>query len=413
MEAIESSIFRQVPKTGVIYVMSEAAERGFHDNRSEWSNLGQGAPEIGMISGCPDRVTNIPVSPESHEYAPVGGLDSLKDAVAQLYNARYRSGHKHKFSAENVAISSGGRLALTRVVATLGNSNVGHFLPDYTAYEELLGSFGTFIPIPIPIHSNSHFSGEVLEREIIEKGLSTILLSNPSNPSGIVLSGEILNGWVSICRKLHCAAIYDEFYSHYVYGLPSPWNSAAEYIENINSENTVILDGLTKNWRYPGFRISWTLGPKSLIERIDSAASFLDGGPSHPTQELTVSLLEQKIADQEARAINSVFSTKRDYLHSELNALGITCELPAGSFYCWGDLSQLPESINTGSKLFEVAIEKNLIIVPGAFFDINPGRRRPDRSSQFESFARFSFGPKMEELKLGISILKQIIGEHS
>jgi N-succinyldiaminopimelate aminotransferase len=45
----------------------------------------------------------------------------------------------------------------------------------------------------------------------------------------------------------------------------------------------VIFDGLTKNWRYPGWRVAWTLGPpKSVIDTIASAGSFLDGGGSRP-----------------------------------------------------------------------------------------------------------------------------------
>ena len=34
--------FRAVPKTGVIYVMTEAAKHGFHYEHPAWANLGQG-----------------------------------------------------------------------------------------------------------------------------------------------------------------------------------------------------------------------------------------------------------------------------------------------------------------------------------------------------------------------------------
>ena len=92
-----------------------------------------------------------------------------------------------------------------------------------------------------------------------------------------------------------------------------------------------------------------------------------------------------------------------------LNALGIETKMPQGSFYCWGDLSKLPAQLNSGFNLFNKAIEKNVIIVPGIFFDINPGKRRPKSLSTFENYARFSFGPPLEELKLGIERLKLIL----
>jgi len=39
---------------------------------------------------------------------------------------------------------------------------------------------------------------------------------------------------------------------------------------------------LSKNWRSPGWRIGWVVGPEEIIERVSSAGSFLDGGAVHP-----------------------------------------------------------------------------------------------------------------------------------
>ncbi len=150
--------FRTVPRTGVIFVMTEAARHGYRPSDSSWANLGQGAPETGPLPGTADRVDTIPIRPEDHEYAPVDGLPELRDAVAQLYNDRYRVGKASRYTRDNVAICAGGRLALTRVVSTLGRTHLGHFLPDYTAYEELLEAFGTFVPIPILLDPDRQYA---------------------------------------------------------------------------------------------------------------------------------------------------------------------------------------------------------------------------------------------------------------
>jgi len=412
-EPTNFSGFKSVPKTGVIYVMTEASKRGFTENRSAWSNLGQGAPETGPIPDSPDRLLNIPIEEDTYEYAPVGGVPELKEAVASLYNARYRQGKKSKYSAENVAIGSGGRLALTRVVSTLGSSHVGHFLPDYTAYEELLGSFGTFFPIPILLSPENGyaFSAQELEKEILGKGLSAILLSNPGNPTGRVIQGGSLEQWIQCARELECALLFDEFYSHYIYESNTSALSAVEYVDDVNKDPIIIFDGLTKNWRYPGLRISWTLGPAPLIEAITSAGSFLDGGASHPTQKAILPLLEISHANAEADSIQKHFSKKRDFLLNGLKELGIQLGKPYGGFYCWGELSNLPTSIQGGYDLFEKLIEKNTVIVPGTFFDINPGQRRPKKNARFSHFARFSFGPPEDELALGLQMLKEVIEE--
>ena len=405
--------FKTVPRTGVIFVMTEAEKSGYSAGDSNWVNLGQGAPEIGDLSGAPPRLTSIPIEPDDREYAPVDGLMELRVAVADLYNQRFRISKKSKYTYQNVSICSGGRLALTRVVSTLGRSNVGHFLPDYTAYEELLGSFSSFAAIPILLDSkkNYRFTNEELRREILGRGLSAILLSNPNNPTGKVVSGEELQDYVNSSRELGCTLILDEFYSHYVYGLDKVAVSAGEYVEDVDTDPVVIIDGLTKNWRYPGLRVSWTVGPKAIVESLASAGSFLDGGCARPIQRAAAKLITVDQANLEATAIQSEFIKKRELLIAGLSSLGIKTkpEKTEGAFYCWADLSSLKEPLNTGMGFFQAALKEQVIVVPGEFFDINPGQRQAERPSRFKHFARFSFGPKVESLELGLEKLAKVI----
>ena len=114
------------------------------------ANLGQGQPETGDLPGAPPRIERLAVDPRDQEYAPVAGLPELRAAVADFYNRTYRRGMRSQYSAENVCIAGGGRAALTRAAASLGQIHLGHFLPDYTAYEELLDIFRAFSPIADP-----------------------------------------------------------------------------------------------------------------------------------------------------------------------------------------------------------------------------------------------------------------------
>jgi aspartate/methionine/tyrosine aminotransferase len=121
-------------------------------------------------------------------------------------------------------------------------------------------------------------------------------------------------------------------------------------------------------------------------------------------------LVSREVADQEARAIQKSFGEKRQLMLSGLEKLGIIVDpAPLGAFYCWGDLRNLPQGLNTGMEFFRKALDNGVIIVPGEFFDINPGQRRPDRPSRFQSFARFSFGPPREEIVRGLGRLKRLL----
>ena len=412
-----SSTFRKVPLTGVIYVMTEAANLGYYYGNEEWANLGQGAPETGELPGGPARVHTIELDDFDHEYAPVQGTWKLREAVANLYNHRYRKGMKSQYTAENVAIGSGGRLSLSRVAAVLGRMHVGHFLPDYTAYEELLDQFDRFIPIPTPLDPERgyNFSAQELEREIVNRGLSAVLVSNPSNPTGKVIGGAQLKGWVDVARRLECYMLFDEFYSNYIWdpvAAPTCSVSAAAHVEDVNQDPVVILDGLTKNWRYPGWRIGWTLAPTHIINRLASVGSFLDGGASHPMQKAALQLLDPSVADAEANAIRNAFLPKREYMLQALIKMGIRVDAaPSGAFYVWADVSQLPEGINHGMSFFRKALEYQVICVPGQFFDVNPGKRRNGHVSRFENYVRFSFGPEMETVRAGLERLEQMIDD--
>lgn len=403
--------FRPVPRTGVIYVMTEAGRRGYHADSPDWANLGQGAPETGQLPQGAERRHMIEVVDADHEYTPVDGLRELREGVARLYNERYRVGKASQYTWENVSICSGGRLALARVVSTLGRTNVGHFLPDYTAYEELLGTFGTFVAIPVTL-SPEHgyqFSAEELENEILGRGLSAVLLSNPSNPTGKLIRGKGLAEWVTLARSVRCAMIVDEFYSHYIYDGDAPI-SAAAHVDDVDQDPVIILDGVTKNWRYPGWRVSWTLGPKAVIQSLASVGSFLDGGCAGAMQRAAAKVVTTEIANQEATSIRAAFTPKRQRMLDGLRKLGVEVDpAPAGGFYCWGNLEGLPESLRTGMRLFEAGLDEGLVVVPGQFFDINPGQRRSDRPSRFRGYARFSFGPSMEIVERGLAKLGRVI----
>jgi aspartate/methionine/tyrosine aminotransferase len=176
----------------------------------------------------------------------------------------------------------------------------------------------------------------------------------------------------------------------------------------------VILDGLTKNWRYPGWRVTWTVAPKKIIEGVVSAGSFLDGGGSRPLQRKAIDLLHPTAAMAETRAIHTEFSKKRSKLLNGLRDLGFTVDLPPeGTFYVWASAQHLPASISDGMSFFRAALERNVITVPGEFFDVDPGKRRGGRASRFRRHLRFSFGPAMAKLDLALERFKELIASAS
>ncbi|HMR06708.1 MAG TPA: pyridoxal phosphate-dependent aminotransferase [Polyangiaceae bacterium] len=410
---MQPGAFRTVPRTGVIYVMSEASRLGYRQDDPAWSNLGQGMPEAGELPGAPPRVRQVQITDADQEYAPVAGIWELREAVASMYNDLFRRGRGSKYSAENVAIAGGGRVSIMRACAAIGTVNLGHFLPDYTAYEELLDVFRRFIPIPVLLDPERGYSFTIdeLRREILGRGLGAVLLSNPCNPTGKLIAGTELEQWVAAARELDCTLLTDEFYSHYIWSQQPSIVSAAEYVEDVDRDPVVIFDGLTKNWRYPGWRTTWIVAPKPVIEAAASAGSFLDGGGSRPLQRAAVEIVTAEHARSEGAAIHAAFGAKRDRLVAGLRDIGVRFDVePEGTFYAWGDVSGLPGSLRNCDDFFRMALEEKVITVPGKFFDVDPGQRRLGRASRFKHHVRFSFGPAMASLEQAIARLKARVG---
>jgi len=417
---LPETVFRDVPFMGVIFVVAEAAKLGFTNGDPDWCNLGQGQPEVGPMEGAPPRIAAVELQPADHAYGPLGGLPELRAAVAEHYNRLYRRGRKSRYGPQNVAVAQGGRLALSRALAALAPVNVGYQLPDYTAYEDMLDThLARLTPVPLRAEERHGFAitVEQFEQAAAEQGLSALILSNPCNPTGQVIAGDDLAALLGVARRHGCTLLLDEFYSHFIYsrGRNGTWGpgagpvSAAAHVDDVERDPVLLFDGLTKNHRYPGWRVGWVVGPAHLVDAVERVASALDGGPSRIAQRAALAALVPEVADAETAAVRKVFADKRNLTVERLSKLGITFAAePSSTFYAWGSLAALPEPLNDAMAFFRRALEHKVLTVPGAFFDVNPGKRRRG-TSPYAQWMRFSFGPPKDNLQLGLDRLTRMV----
>ncbi|KAI0032836.1 aminotransferase [Vararia minispora EC-137] len=408
--------------TGVIYCSDRAIANGFsYANSHEWANLGQGAPEVGDIPNSAPRPTKIEYPVDALEYAPTTGVKDLRVAVANLYNETYRKGKASQYTHENVCIVPGGRAGLSRVAAVIGDVYTSYQIPDYTAYDQMLSAFKRLVPVPTALDESNRYKLDVnqIRRDIQTQGLAVILASNPRNPTGQVIKGKELEEVVNLSREHSTTVILDEFYSWYIYHEKEKdigkSISAAEYIEDVDKEAVVIVDGLTKaslrcNWRLPGWRVCWVIGPKNLITALSQSGSFLDGGANHPLQLAAIPLLDPAHVQVEKVALQKHFKMKRDHVLKRLKQLGLECTVPPiSTFYIWLNLVKLPAPLNNGLTFFEELLKEKTIVIPGIFFDINPAHRRNLFHSICHHFVRLSFGPPLEDLDKGLDAIARVL----
>ncbi|RVX67524.1 hypothetical protein B0A52_08877 [Exophiala mesophila] len=409
--------------TGVIWCTEQASKHGFLDEPHKWANLGQGAPEVDDdIEGCFPRPTSIELTLNGREYGPTAGIKPLRAAIARLYNDNYRKGKDSQYSWENVCVVPGGRAGLIRIAAVLGNAYLGFFIPDYTAYNEMLSLFKNFVAIPSPLSAQDgyHIHADKIAEELA-RGTSVILTSNPRNPTGHALDPEELALIQDICRD-RATLIFDEFYAGYNYNSNCDGStvSAASNVIDVNRDDVILIDGLTKRFRLPGWRVAWIVGPKEFIKALSSCGSYLDGGTNVPFQEAAVAMLDPPKVKAEMKALQTHFKMKRDYVLKRLSEIGFTQgdqSVPDSTFYIWLDLTTLrpplPQNsaldLSNGLAFFDALLQEKTIVVPGIFFDLNPAKRRDLFDSPCHHFVRISYGPKLEVLKLGLDGIERVV----
>lgn len=301
---------------------------------------------------------------------------------------------------------------MIRIAAILNDCYLSFFFPDYTAYSEMLSLFKNFAPIPVPLDESDCYKVhlDTIQREL-KRGVTALLTSNPRNPTGQSIEKGDLKKLHDMCRE-HCLLIMDEFYSRYNYtsGCDGTAVSSAEFVENVNKDPVLILDGLTKAFRLPGWRICWILGPKEYINALASAGSYLDGGSNVPFQKAAVQLLEPTRVLTEMKALQKHFLMKRDYCIKRLEEVGIVLRnVPDSTFYLWLDLSRLPGKIKTALGFFQECLKEKVIVVPGIFFDLNPLARREIHDSPMFHYIRLSYGPDFETLARGLDGIQRVV----
>jgi len=409
---------RTIPYMGVIYVVAEAMKLGFTNGHPDWCNLGQGQPEVGSMDGAPERYQRIELEPGDHAYGHINGTNALRGRVAAHVNRLFRRGKASQYGPENVAIAAGGRLMLSRVFAALGPVPVGYQTPDYTAYEDMFDYHRHRIrPVHLAAREEDGFviPADDFRQAVADHELGAFVFSNPCNPTGQVVQGAELASYVQTARDHDCALVSDEFYSHFVYtpdGRPGDGPvSAAAYVEDVERDPVLIVDGLTKSFRYPGWRVGWALGPSAWIDTIGRAASAIDGGPGQPIQRAACDVLEPVRADQETGAMRAGFAKKRNLMLERLKAMGIrTAHDSEGTFYVWATLADLPAPFDDADTFFRKALEHKVMTVPGHFFDVNPGKARTG-ASRFRQWMRFSFGPPIDNVAMGLDRLEAMLAK--
>lgn len=361
-----------------------------------------GRPVLDFSVGEPDQPTPAHVKDaaaaalqmDRTRYTPAAGIPELRAAVAM----RYRQDFNVTFGPEEVAITMGGKQALSLVCNALldRGDEVVIPTPHWPTFSEAVRLAGGR---PVVAQTREKDGFRVTAR-LVAKAITTrtraVLVNSPGNPTGAVIEEAELLAIARMAQKQKFTLLYDDTYARMTFGGAEPMD--LQKVRDAARDRFVVLGTASKSYCMTGWRIGWVLGPRPLV---DACAALVSHSTQCPTSFAQVGAVEALIGPQRFVADQTAeYERRRDTLHAALTAIdGLTCVVPDGAFYLFPNVTRylsrtMPDDVRLATAILE---EARVAVVPGEAFG-GPGH------------IRISFARPMDELAEGARRIAAFLG---
>ena len=260
-------------------------------------------------------------------YAPSNGLNDLLDAVRRYY-ARLGV----TLARDDILTATGGSEALMMVLSSIlddGDEIVipEPFYPNYYTFTTLTGA--KIRPLTTCPEEGYRYAVRERVEACINERTRAILITNPGNPTGAVITPEELHMMLDIAREHELFIICDEVYREFVYG-GEPLLSALQF--DGYEENLVVIDSVSKRFSACGARVGMVISKNPTL--MGHALKWCQGRLSSPTLEQLASVALYELDESYFDAVRAEYRHRRDVMLAKLRAIpGVVCAEPRGAFY--------------------------------------------------------------------------------
>lgn len=322
------------------------------------------------------------------KYVAAAGILRFREIIAE-YAGRQRGITIHP---QQVVVSPGTKpgLFFPPLALVAPGDEVIYPDPGFPTYSAVIKVTGG-VPIPIPLREENSFSFDldVFDARISDR-TKLIILNSPSNPTGGIIPAADLQHIAEKARKHNAWVLSDEIYARLVYdNLEVPYISAFEGMP----ERTVIVDGFSKTYAMPGWRLGYMIAPLALAERLELLITHSAGCTAAFTQIAGIEALtgsQQVIADMLAE-----YQARRERGLALLNAIpGLVTQKPQGAFYLFPNIKAFGlSSAEIARRLLD---EAGVAVLAGTDFGAGG-----------EGYLRLAYATSMEKIEAGIDRMQR------
>ena len=328
-------------------------------------NIGQ--PDIETPQALFDAVRSF--DQKVLEYAPSPGIPALIGAIRGYY-ARIGV----TLDAGNVLITTGGSEALQIAASCILDDGDEIIIPEpfYPNYNTFIASTGASIhPIPTSPHEGYFYAARERVEACITPRTRAILVTNPGNPTGVVLTREQMQMLLDVAIEHGLFLICDEVYREFVYsGEP-----LASFMQlGRGYENLILIDSVSKRFSACGARIGCLISKNA--EFIAQALKYCQARLSVATLDQVAAAALYTVEPGYFDAVREEYQRRRDTVVAALQKIpGVVCECPHGAFYL---MAKLP--VDDADRFQQWLLEEfddedeTVMFAPGASFYQTPGK---------------------------------------
>ena len=291
-------------------------------------NIGQ--PDIETPAAYFDTVQNfaLPVL----EYAPSPGLPVMIQAV-QSYYAKLGI----QLDSGDILTTTGGSEALSIALSCILDDGDEILIPEpfYPNYNTFVRSTGAVIkPLPTSPEDGYHFADRAkIEAQITER-TRAIMVTNPGNPTGIVLTPEEMRMLVDVAKAHNLFVIGDEVYREFVYG-GEALGTMLQFPDA--ADNVIVIDSVSKRFSACGARIGVLISKNR--ELMGHAMKYCQARLSVATLDQMGAAALYSVGAEYFDAVRAEYKRRRDTVMAKLEKIpGVVCACPKGAFYVMAKL---------------------------------------------------------------------------